>query len=89
MLQNKWIAIDEHLCSGDDQTASDRANSIFTFVKFLFKLHAIFKGSFSAERLVAHAESILMRILDINKQKENLPAKEVTSLGIDLGLEKP
>lgn len=52
------------------------------FVKFLFKLHAIFKGSFSAERLALHAEAILMKILDLNKGKEARPVKDSGSLGI-------
>lgn len=48
---------------------SESASSVFIFVKFLFKLHAIFNGSFSAERLAGHAEAVLMKILELNKGK--------------------
>ena len=76
ILENRWYDFEKNLYM------SESASSVFMFVKFLFKLHAIFNGSFSAERLAGHAEAVLMKILDLNKGKQALPEKDITSLGI-------
>ena len=63
VLYNKWFDFGKNL------QMADTANSVLLLVKFIFKLHAFFKGSFSAERLASQGEGILMRILDLNKDK--------------------
>lgn len=82
-MQNYWFDFEKNL------QVSDSASSVLIFVKFMFKLHAIFKGSFSAERLAGHAEALLMKILDLNKGKQASPAKDVSSLGVAVRQDEP
>jgi hypothetical protein len=52
----------------------------------MFKLNAIFNGSFTAERIAYYAQNILIKILEENRARDNIVSKKKNYEGINNNL---
>ena len=52
----------------------------------MFKLNAIFNGSFTAERVANYAQNILIKILEENRARDNIVSKKKSYEGINNNL---
>ena len=85
IFTNNWFDIDLFL-RNVEALSSGQANSLLILTKFMFKLNAIFNGSFTAERVAYNAQNILIKILEENRARDNIVSKKKSYEGINNNL---
>jgi len=85
IFTNNWFDIDLFL-RNVEALSSGQANSLLILTKFMFKLNAIFNGSFTAERVAYYAQNILIKILEENRARDNIVSKKKSYEGINNNL---
>jgi len=85
IFTNNWFDIDLFL-RNVEALSSGQANSLLILAKFMFKLNAIFNGSFTAERVAYYAQNILIKILEENRARDNIVSKKKSYEGINNNL---